>query len=386
MATYSGAESTFLTDAYTSVNNALNTFVTTFSTDISSEIAPIVMSGLILSFIVIGIMAIRGLLNSPFQEVAWKMAYVSVVTGIALTAGVYQKYIIDVFIIMPDDLISSIVAKSINGVQTGSGAGKAIEQLYDLGAYNASLYIDQAGVSLTDGVNFAPYIMALMVFLGTVMCCIVGTLWLFIAKIVLALMLAIGPLFIVALCWKPTEQFFYKWLGILLNTIFSAIFVVAVFFIFSTIFKSNLEALEITKETANFMDAGTFLFFGLVCMGVLLMIPNYVTQLTGGAVGAVGTAMASIGQSAMAYAGGASGAAAGTVRSGFAAKDAVGAYRSARQGGGTTYQGNRGDGEKAGRVQAMREARREYYGSMDSMKRGYPDYYRNNSSNTQRDK
>lgn len=383
MAEYTGTQPTFLSDVFTTVNNALNTFVTKFSTDIASEIAPIVMSGLILSFMIIGIMAIRGLLNAPFKEVAWKMFFVSAVVSVALTAGVYQQYVIDVFITMPDDLISSIVAKSMGGnVQTGQGAATAIEQLYALGVYNAGLYTDQAGVSMTDGINFSPYIYALLVFAGTVLCCFMGTLWLFIAKIVLALMLAIGPIFIVALCWKPTEQYFYKWLSVILSTVITSVLVVAVFAIFSTFFKQNLEALEVTEDSANFLNAGVFFFVGLLCMGVLMQIPNYVSQLTGGAVGAVGTAMASMAGAAFGGARGAASGATGAVQGTIAAKNAAGAYQSARSGGNTTYQGNRQG--QAGRWQAMKEARREYHGSKDTMRKGYSDYYRNNKSNTQK--
>lgn len=370
MAAYTGTQPTFLSDVFTTVNNALNTFVTNFSTNISSEIAPIVMSGLILSFIVIGIMAIRGLLNSPFQEVAWKMAFVSVVTSIALTAGVYQKYVLDIFLTMPDDLISSIVAKSVNGVQTGGGAAQAIEQLYALGVYNAGLYIDQAGVSLTDGFNLSPYLYAALVFIGTVMCCFVGTLWLFIAKIVLALMLGVGPIFIVSLCWKPTEQFFYKWLGVILNTIISAVFVVAIFTIFATFFKQNLEIMEVAEDSANFLNAGIFFFVGLLCMGVLTQVPNYVSQLTGGAVGAVGSAMANMTSKMSSGASSALGGGLNGVRAGFAGAEAKGAYSEARQAG-------------ASRFQAARGARHEFNKSMAEMKKGYPDYYRKNTSNTQ---
>lgn len=370
MAAYTGTQPTFLSDVFTTVNNALNTFVTTFSTNISSEIAPIVMSGLILSFMIVGIMAIRGMLNSPFQEVAWKMAFVSVITSIALTAGVYQKYVLDIFLTMPDDLISSIVAKSVNGVQTGGGAAQAIEQLYALGVYNAGLYIDQAGVSLTDGFNLSPYLYAALVFVGTVMCCFVGTLWLFIAKIVLALMLGVGPIFIVSLCWKPTEQFFYKWLGVILNTIISAVFVVAIFTIFATFFKQNLEMMEVTEDSANFLNAGIFFFVGLLCMGVLTQVPNYVSQLTGGAVGAVGSAMANMTSKI--------GGGAGNVASGVAG--GAKAYGSTQQAK-ASYQNAREQG--ASKATALNQARQSFNRGMSKHGGHYPELFRKNASNTQ---
>lgn len=378
MAEYTGESSNFLSHTFEVTNTALQSFVTGFSANIANEIAPIVMSGLILSFIIIGIMSIRGMLNSPFQEVAWKMLYVSVVISFALTAGTYQKYIIDVFLTMPDDLISSLVSKNLNGqnVVVGQGAAQAIEQLYSSGSYNAGLYFNEAGMT-----NIPPILYGSMVWVGTVMCVFMGALWLFVSKIVLALLLAVGPLFIVLLCWKPTEQYFYKWASVVVNTVITSIFVIAIFAIFSGIFQEGLKGLEVDNSSEGFMNAAVFAFLGLLCMGVLMVLPNYVAQLTGGAMGAVGTAMASIGGRAASSAGAAKDSVTGGVQSGMAAKDSVGAYKSARQGGETTYQGNRQG--NAGRLQAMREARREYHGSMDGMKKGYSNHYRNNSSNTQ---
>lgn len=186
---------------------------------------------------------------------------------------------------------------------------------------------------------------------------------LFVSKILLALMLAVGPIFIVALAWDNTRQFFFSWLSVVLNTIITSVFVVAVFSIFTTFFQANLQELQISEDSANFMDAGIFLFLGLLCMGVLMLIPQYVAQLTGASAGAVGQVM---GGMLSKIGGGAKSAASGgvnTVRGGFAAKAAQGEYKDARASG-------------ASRFEAARGARHEYNKSMAEMKKGYPDYYR----------
>lgn len=208
-----------------------------------------------------------------------------------------------------------------------------------------------------------PYLLGFLVLVGTLMCVIVGTLWLFVAKIVLALMIGVAPLFIVMLIWQPTQQYFFSWLNTVFNTVISAIFVVAVFSIFSAIFKANLEALVIAPENENFMDAATFIFLGMVCMGVLLQIPTYVSQLTGASAGAVGTAISRMTQAAGGAVSGTAGAVATGGRSAIAAKSATGAYQAARNGG-------------AGRFGAARTARNDFHKSMDDMKRGYPQHYK----------
>lgn len=364
MAAYTGESSNFLSHTFEVVNTALNNFVTNFSANIASEIAPIVGLGLTLSFIIVGIMAVRGLLDRPFQEVAWKMFIFGIITSIALTSAVYQQYIIDVFLTLPDELITSVIANNLSGqnVVTGQNAAQAIEQLYSAGSYNAGLYFNEAGMT-----NLPPILYGCMVWPGTVMCVLMGALWLFISKIVLSLMLAVGPIFIVALCWQNTRQYFFSWLNVVLNTVITTIFVIAVFAIFSSIFQEGLNNLEVSNDSEGFMNAAVYAFLGLMCMGVLMLIPQYVTQLTGASAGAVGQAVGGILSKA---GGGAKSAANGglnTIRAGFAGKSAQGEYKEARASG-------------ASRFEAARGSRHEYNKSMAEMKQGYPDYFRKTKS------
>ena len=367
MAQAQGTGTTFLSDAFADVNSALSSFTNTFSAGIAGEIAPLVAGALTLSFIFLGIMAVRGMLDRPFTEVAMKMLKVSVITTLALTTAVYQTYIIDVFLSMPDDIVTGVVANSVSGanLETGQGAAKAIEALYDLGSYNAGLSFDEFSISLMPGSdsNLMPVVYGLLVWIGTLLCCIMGALWLFIAKIVLAVMLGIGPLFIVCLAFQPTQQYFFSWVGAVLNTVITAVIVIAVFAIFSAIFQVQLEALVVDPEANNFAEAATYAFLGLVCMGVLIQVPQYVAQLTGAAGGAVGTAMLKVGGGGAAAAAAGGMGAAGAARGGMAGGAAASKYNQARKGG-------------AGVAGAARGARHEFNKSKQEMKQGYPDYYR----------
>ena len=373
MAEYSGAVPNFLSKAFERIDSALSSFAQSFSSSIATEIAPLVAGGLTLTFIMMGLMAVYGMLDRPFKELAWRMLWASVIMSIALTSAMYQSYIIDSLLTLPDELVASLMNGAINdgNVVTGQNATGAIEELFSLGTYNAGQYFNEANIGITE-FNIAPYIYGSLVFIGTLLCVLVGTIWLFVAKVVLALMLGVGPIFIVCLIWKPTQQFFWSWVGQILNTILTTIFVLAVFSIFASFFKDNLTALQISKESEGFIDSATFAFIGILCMAVLITIPQYVSQLTGGAGGAVGSAMGRItGGGVGAMLGGMAGATAGvagTSRAGFAGKSAVDKYKQARGGG-------------QGKFASARGARHEFNKSRQEMKQGYPDYYRQQPSN-----
>lgn len=363
----------FLSKTFEVVNDALNSFASNYSSVIAGEIAPIVSLGLILSFITIGIMAIRGVLDRPFMDAAWTMTKASIITTIALTTAVYQSYIIDPFLTLPDEMMGSI-SSSINGsnVIAGQGAAQAIENVLSLGFQKAGEYADEAtfGLGLVEETDLMPYVYAFLILVGTILCVVVGALWLFISKIILALMIGVGPIFICCLVWNPLQQFFWSWVGQILNTILTAIFVLAIFSIFITLFETSLNNLVVSDTENNLLNAGAYTFLGILCMGVLLQIPQYVSALTGAAGGAVGTAMSRITRGAVSMGAGAAAGALTAGRSMYAGSQAVGAYKNARA--------------DKGVMGSLNAARHEFNRSMDDMKRGYPMHYQNGLNGNQR--
>lgn len=362
----------FLSEAFADINSALNQFAEKFSSGIATEIAPLVAGGLVLTFIVMGIMAIRGLLDRPFMEVAWTLTKASIITSIALTTAVYQTYVIDVFLTLPDDLISSLVGNSVSGtdVKVGQGAAVAIEEMYDLGTSKATLFFDQVSLNPISGINLLPILYGVLVWLGTLLCCVIGLFWLIVAKVVLALMIGIGPLFICCLIWNPTQQFFWSWLGQVINTVITSVFVLAVFAVFAAIFNIQLQQLQVETDTANFANAAVFTFMGVLCVGVLMVIPQYVSALTGAAGGAVGTAMSRVTGGAINMGKGVGGGILGAGRSGYAAFQGAKSYKDARNGIGL-------DGsptDKKDILGSLNQARHKYNMTKDDLRRGYPNY------------
>lgn len=363
MAEYTGQSTNFLSKTFEVLDNALSSFAQNFSSNIAAEIAPLVMGGITLSFILMGIMAIKGMLDRPFTEVAVKMMWASIITSIALTSAVYQTYIIDVFLTLPDDLIVSLSGAVNNtSVESGQTAAGTIEDLFSLGAYNAGLYFNEASMNPLDA-NLAPYLYGTLVLLGTILCVVMGALWLIIAKVVLALMLGIGPIFICCLIWPSTRQYFFSWIGQILNTVLTVIFVLAVFSIFAGVFESGLTALTVDEGEQQLMNASVYVFLGVLCMGVLIVIPQYVQQLVGVAGGAVGSAMSKVSGGAVSVGGKSASGSVGAVRTGFAGKSASNAYQKSRS------EGN-------GAMASARSARHAFNKSKAEMKQGYPDYFR----------
>lgn len=353
----------FLSTMFTDVNNALNGFIGDFAGNIITDIAPLVSAMLVITLLINGLAVILGRVQQPFMEFIWFWFKTLTITAVALSLPVYQNYIVDVFLTLPDQMITSVIPSSVGSVETGQNGAKAIETMYAAGAYNANLFFQEAGVDVLGlEVDLMSYVNGILVYLGTVLCAFLGAVWLFIAKVVLALMLAVGPIFIVMLVWKPTQNYFFSWLGVVLNTVVVSILVIAVFTIFLAIFNAELAAIQMGEDESNFANAAGMFLMGLISLGVLKVIPDYTTQLTGSAAGAVGTAVASLSKGTINFG---KNTATGSVRGAFAGAAATKAYNEARA-------------QNKGRFSSLRSARNQYHLAQQEMKQGYrySDYYK----------
>lgn len=303
------------------VDNALNSFVTSFSSQIISEISPLVRVGVILYFIFVGIRYMRGEVDDTLQDIIWHLFRVSVIVNIALTVGTYQQYIIDSIMGLPDDLVSSLVSGSLPNAQSGSGMATLLDKMWTTGVEKSGLYFEQGSFSLTD-MDLMPFINGFLVLVAVILCICIACFWLFATKIILALLLAVGAIFIVSLIWQRTQHYFGSWMNTILALLLINIFICGCFGIFSSIFDSVLQGLTPDATNTNHI-AGTasLLMLGLLTCGVLILLPSFSVQLTSGAMaigsmGAATSAAASAGAGAVGATAAAAGATAGKVASG----------------------------------------------------------------------
>ncbi|MEO4090768.1 type IV secretion system protein [Acinetobacter pittii] len=275
------------------VNNVLNSFVSKFSSAIISEISGVVYAGLILYFLWLGISYLRGQSDEPILDTGWHMIKVGVIVSIALNVGTYQDWIVNSVLDLPDKMVSSVMASAMGGVHTGDGLAQLLDNTFFKGIEVANKYFENGKIGLTE-MDLMPYLNGVLVIAGTIFCLIIAAFWLFATKIILSLLLGVGPIFIVALIWNPTKHFFGTWLGTVLSVIFINLFIMGTFAIFITIFDSYLGSMNPAATEANHLaDTVVVLFMGIITCGILILLPTFVAQLTGGSM-AIGQAWTAI--------------------------------------------------------------------------------------------
>jgi len=264
------------------VSNATEAFVTPAASNLITVLGGTALSGLTLYFVLQGYAIMTGQVQEPGVAFLKTVCKSAIIIFIGLNAGNYSEFVVG----------------SFNGLETGlsaalsvNGTPASIYQTLD-GSLQKGLDIvgicmqkaDDAGWSAIISA-FGWLIAALVVAIGTSLVTILGGATVIVAKFSLAIMFAVGPLFIMCLLWPMTAKFFDSWFGQVLNYTLTVVFV-------AVVMSFAMVGYDAFIQGANFAGEGNDnpLFAALqigVLTGILMFIIYQVGGMASGLAGGI---------------------------------------------------------------------------------------------------
>ena len=265
---------------FTDLFRQIDTITAKFITDVASRsveaITPIVSSCLTLSFIIYGWLIIKGAVEMPIMDFFSRSVRIVIITGIALTSGLYQTQIALAVRQTPDELINTLVSSSAKA----SSAASAIDQAANKGFGLASEAFAHAGFFVEDGFIYAFF--GAVIFCTTSFFIVLGGTSLLMAKLMLAILVSLGPLFIVALLWQTTARFFDLWAAQIVNYILLTILTTILFGLMLTIYSDYLSGIAFDGEQNTTKAFGAATALSVAMIMILLQVPSLAYALAGG--------------------------------------------------------------------------------------------------------
>ena len=312
------------------------------SGDLAVGLVPVALALVTVYVAVYGLAVMRGEATEPVGTFAWKMVKVGAILSFALPGLYYSGNVAAAATGLQDGLATLFVAPRAVAAATAFGAldlanTAANEQL-------ALLWKD-AGMFRLDLV-----LASLLFSLGTTIFLVLGAFVALLGKLILTFALAIGPLAILCLLFKPTARFFDSWLSFVLSAVILSWFVF--FALGMSLYVSDRVVAAIADGSAFVAGvpgsvgaleaAGTYLAVMCLLAIVLYQAPSLASSLTGGASIQSGAQMVTNSMVAMRAMGG------GRSVGGGAA--AGGSGGSMGRGGGAAYVAGRAVGSAGGAV------------------------------------
>lgn len=256
---------------------------------------------------------LRGSISEPVLDGVVRLVKLCFIYVVATTVA-YNSYVTDpLFNDLPDWL-----AQAISG-QNAGGVGGAFDEFVNRGGYLADKIFARASVAAPLG-----WIIGTCVWLITAISTGLGFGIVMLAKCALALLVALGPIFIACVVFEATRGFFFGWLRQGVNYLLLFALIITVFYIILGIVEaqwSNIEG-QANPNTSGLIFIAVCIFGGIF----FLQTPNIAAGIAGGAAAGLGDFFnASRGGAAVGV---------GTVKLGYRASRAI-ASRVPRQRGGS---------------------------------------------------
>lgn len=319
--------------------NILSTYVFDVISALIEGIAPIALAGMTIWVALYGWAVTRNQATESVPEFAWKLFKMAFVVTFALQAGVYIDNVAEVADALALGVATTFLPSSADPMAITSPYA-LIDAFNDRANQLVLDLLKEASIMRMD-LLFATVVTSF----GNVLFLCVAMFIVTLAKVFMAFVIAIGPIFILCLAWRPTARFFDSWLSMVLSTVVMTWFS---FFALGVSVHLGDTILQTIQDQGGFLGPNLNVVAESLqyCVVMILMAvlcfqaPTLAAALTGGAVVQQGVQMI---QSAMMVAGlrsaasgrGASGGAGGTIRSG------AGAAYTAGHAAGTVVRGGR---------------------------------------------
>ena len=309
--------------------------------DLSTGLSVIALIWLTVYIANYGYAVVRGEVQEPMSVFAWKMTKMAFILAFALSAARYMSFVFTT----ADGLQDSMATIFLGGGQYNDSAPTTV-----FGALDRAN--DRANDILKDIWRDASMwrldlVFASMLFsTGTVVFLVLGAFVTVLSKVILTFALALGPVAILCLMFKPTSKFFDSWLSLVLSAVVLSWFVFFALGLSFFVTQALLQGMQLSGAftasgaAAAIEAAATYLTFMVMLAVVLYQAPHLASQLTGGASIQTGAQMAAAGLAAKRlFGGGGSG--------GAGAGGAVGTGGSVNRGAGIAYGAGRATGAVA---------------------------------------
>lgn len=265
------------------LDGVLNTYVIAVVGKLMTAITPIALSAMALWVVLLGWAVLRHEVSDTVPVFAWKVFKIGLVLAFALQSGVYVSNVIDTATALTTGVATTFLPPSANPGTIASPYA-LLDEFNDKASQLVVDLLKEAGITRLDLV-FAATVTAF----GNVIFLCLALFVVTLAKVFLSFTLAVGPIFILCLAWRPTARFFDSWLSMVLNAVVLAWF--AFFSLGLSAYVGDTLVLAIESQggflgpTFNVVAESLKYCIVMILMAILcFQAPSLAAALTGGTV------------------------------------------------------------------------------------------------------
>ena len=250
-------------------------FVSTSVQNLASYVQTPLRTAVTLYVVLYGIAILRGTIREPIMDFAWRSVRLVIIVALATNASNFHDYVTSLFF----DTLPKEIGNAIAGAGLDTSSGAPFDKLLNKGIEVAQKIYDQAG--LTD---IAPALIAGILLVFTAVSGFLQFAIMLYAKVGLAVVIALGPIFIALMLFEATRPFGSAWTRQVANFVILQVLVVALVGLMLTTVQGFVD-----KYGANAASGGQLIVGAVAITAILglaayigLQLPQIASGLAGG--------------------------------------------------------------------------------------------------------
>jgi type IV secretion system protein VirB6 len=232
------------------LTGVLSRYIADNTAAIARILEPAIVTLGVFYVVVWGYLQLMGKIEEPFVEGVKRLLMLALVLGLSLQLWLYNEVIVDTFFSAPTALAAGVIAARDPSAMAFEPVAVVDEIFFD-GDDAASLLLEKGEIF---GEDIIFYFAAGAIYLAVGLTAVYTMFLLVMSRIALAVLLALGPLFMVMLFFESTKRFFEAWVAQLSNYAFLAVLTVLVAAVMLQVISTAAEAAAATGggiEIAN---------------------------------------------------------------------------------------------------------------------------------------
>ncbi|MBK7615609.1 MAG: type IV secretion system protein [Burkholderiales bacterium] len=263
-------------------NAILSSYVIGVVSTLMAGIAPIALTAMTICGSLYGWAILRNEVSETLPTFMWKVFKIGLVLALALQSGFYISTVADTANALATGVATSFMPAAADPM-TLSSPYALLDAFNDKASQLVLDLLKDAGIMRLD-LLFA----AVVCSIGNVVFLCIALFVVTLAKLFLTFVIAVGPIFVLCLAWRPTARFFDSWLSMVLNAVVLTWFA---FFALGLSVYMGQAMVRVVQDNGGFMGP-TFNVVGeslKYCVVMILMAiicfqaPSLASALTGGA-------------------------------------------------------------------------------------------------------
>jgi type IV secretion system protein VirB6 len=288
------------------LTSILSRYIADNTAALARILEPAIVTLGVLYVVVWGYLQLMGKIEEPFVEGAKRLLMLALVLGLSLQLWLYNEVIVDTFFSAPTVLAAGIIAARDPSAPAFEPVAVVDEIFFD-GDDAASLLLEKGEIF---GEDIIFYFAAGAIYIAVGLTAVYTMFLLVMSRIALAVLLALGPLFMALLFFESTKRFFEAWIAQLSNYAFLAVLTVLVAAVMLHVISTAAEAAAATGGGIEIANAIKVCVAAVLTFLIMRQVPAMAQGLASGIAlsgfGAVGN-MLRMGRGGLRFAGGRAG-------------------------------------------------------------------------------